>query len=62
MNTCVQIIKAMLDKVWHLHNKIKRGVNCEKNVKIERKIKRLFKRKRKRKAKKRKKKASKEKE
>ena len=54
----------MLGKAYHLHNKIKRGVNFEKEVKIKREIKRKRKRTRKRtrKAKKKKKKASKEKE
>ena len=59
----MQIIKAMLGKAYHLHNKIKRGVNFEKEVKIKREIKRKRKRTRKRtrKAKKKKKKHQKKK-
>ena len=59
MNIYVQIIKAVLGRMLHLHNKIKRGVNYEKCMKIKIKIKSEFKRKTKTKANK---KASKEKE
>ena len=47
MNTCVQIIKVVLNKVKHLHSKIKRGVDFKRIRKSKEKEKEKGKAKRK---------------